>query len=234
MEALDDNTLLQPLLEGHVLSYDGTTDGVAAVRQDIGLPATGTDFSDASGLADALSWVSPIYFDRNVGYGDASGWGFGSGLGLVNWVDGVFFATYYTGGAIAPFVVGVPSGANPAGTQGTAVWSGKVVGRRVDPFAHLNGTARLTYDFADTDLDVVFSGLSTRPWTGESNAPVTAVPGMSWDDLAVSSGLFGDCSGSGDCIRGRFFDDRDGNSAESVGGVFRMGDFRGAFGAERQ
>ena len=56
---------------------------------------------------------------------------------------------------------------------------------------------------------------------------------ITWEDLSVSGGSFGDCSGSGNCIRGRFFDDNEGNPAESVGGVFRHGILRGAFGAQR-
>ncbi|MCY4438741.1 MAG: hypothetical protein OXE53_00810 [Deltaproteobacteria bacterium] len=232
--AFEDNTLIDPLLEGHMLSYDGTTEGVTGIRQDLGLPVTGTDFSDASGLTAALSMIDHTYFDRNGGYGDGAGFRFGEdgGPAYTNWVDGVLFATYYDfDESVAPFVLGVPSESNPGreGTEDTAVWNGKVVGRKPDPIGHLEGKAKLTYDFGDASLDVLFNQLLY--WGRGGTA---AVSDKSWADLSVSNGVFGDCSGSGDCIRGRFFNDHQGTAAESVGGVFRYGELRGAFGAGRE
>ena len=222
------NSELKGKIEGHVLS-SGTN--AARIREKLGLPPTGTDFSDASGLAAVLSNAVTL-FDRNSGKGDGAGWGFGSGpVTFSNWVDGVFFSTSLYESAISPFVIGVPSGSNPVGTEGTAVWTGDVVGRDLNQLGHLAGDATLTYDFNAANLDVLFDQLRFYPG---GSPPTEGVADMTWDDLSVSNGLFGDCSGSGTCIRGRFFNDNEGNAAESVGGVFRNGSLNGAFGAERQ
>ena len=235
LESINDNALLKPLLEGHVLSYDGNTDGVTGIRRTLGLPVTGTDFSDATGLIAVLAKGIENLFGKNAGRGNGAGWEFTSQVRTFsNWVDGVFFGTsYHNDGStsvIAPFVLGVPSGSNPAGVEGTAVWTGPVVGRKLNPIGHLEGNATLTYDFGDANLDVLLDSLLYYP---SGLPPTEAVSDITWEDLPVSNGVFGDCSGSGNCVRGRFFDDNEGNAAESVGGVFRNGSLRGAFGAER-
>ena len=107
-----------------------------------------------------------------------------------------------------------------------------MTGRELDPIGHLSGNATLTYSFKDTSLDVLFDSLRYYKWGYPE--PRIDVGDMTWDDLSVSNGSFGDCSGSGNCIRGRFFDDDEGTAAESVGGVFRHGELRGAFGAQRK
>ena len=155
-----------------------------------------------------------------------------------NWVDGVFFATmlhphFSDVIAVTPFVIGVPSGVNPSpvDAEGTAVWTGPVTGRKPHPDqGHLEGNAMLTYDFGAANLDVVLKNLIY--WPGGTSSQET-VSDITWEDLSVSNGKFGDCSGSGNCVRGRFFNDSDGNAAESAGGVFRHDNLRGAFGAER-
>ena len=238
LESIHADPALRPYLEGHVLSYDGSTDGVASIRTSLGLPTAGTDFSNASGLtavwADGITKV----FGKKARRGNGAGWAFPSMFAFSNWVDGVFFATAYDydNETIAPFVFGVPSGVNPVGEdgEGTAVWTGHVAGRKLDlgGSGYLAGDATLTYDFAAANLDATFDNLLSYPAFG-ALIPVE-VSDMSWEDLPVSNGSFGDCSGSGDCIRGRFFDDNEGDAAESVGGVFRHGELRGAFGAERQ
>ena len=136
LESLDNNLTLKPLLEGHVLSYDGSADGVTGVRGKLGLPATGTGFSDATGLTEMLAKGIDDLFARGSTRGNGAGWDFPSGIKVFsNWVDGVFFGTAFdrNDDAIAPFVVGVPSGVNPVGVDGTAVWSGPVTGRELDP-----------------------------------------------------------------------------------------------------
>ena len=234
LESLDSESELKQLLEGHVLSYDGSADGVAGVREKLGLPASGTDFSDATGLLGVLAKGIEVLFGRGTTRGKGAGFDFPSRNKIfANWVDGVFFGTAFDRNerTIAPFVVGVPSGVNPAGVDGTAVWTGSVTGRELEPIGHLSGNATLTYDFKDTNLDVLFDQLRYYKWGYPE--PRIDVGDMTWDDLSVSNGNFGDCSVSGNCIRGRFFDDDKGNAANSVGGVFRHGEFRGAFGAER-
>jgi len=219
-----------------VLSYDGTNDGATAIRGKYGLPATGTEISDGSGLGSEFV-DARVIFDRDAGDGDGSGWGLADGsVVFTNWVDGVFFATFFHFDpvrAIAPIVIGVPSGGSPRaeGTEDTAVWSGKVAGRQISPLGHVDGKAKLTYDFGDASLDVLLHQLNFHP---RSSAPVDPVANISWDDLSVSEGVFGDCSGSGNCVRGRFYYDNEGTWAESAGGVFRHGKLRGAFGAERE
>ena len=236
LESIDADADLKPYLGGHVLSYvrfPGTQMKWPPIRESLGLPATGTDFLDASGLAAVLAKGVSNRFDRSSGRGSGSGWEFDGSLGIyLNWVDGVFFGTAisthtYT---VAPFVLGVPSGVNPAGTEGTAVWTGSVAGRESGPYISIvDGRATLTYDFEAANLDVTFDRL--RNFIAGLNPQ--DVSDITWEDLSVSSGSFGDCSGTGDCIRGRFFDDNEGNAAESIGGVFRRGDLYGAFGADR-
>ena len=206
------------------------------LRERLGLPATGSDFMDGSGLA-AVFATEPfeIRFKRSSGRGEGSGWVLtGDVFAYANWVDGLFFgtSTILSTDEIAPFVLGVPSGVNPAGTEETAVWTGPVTGREAGSgINHLDGRATLTYDFGAANLDVVFDRF--RQYFGGGPSAVV-VSDITWEDLSVSNGSFGDCSGSGNCIRGRFFDDNDGNPADAVGGVFRHGSMRGSFGALRQ
>ena len=205
------------------------------LRERLGLPATGSDFMDASGLAAVFAAETfGKIFKRSSGRGEGSGWSIDQDtVTYANWVDGLFFGTASIGSTheIAPFVLGVPSGVNPAGDTGTAVWTGYVTGREAGPLiGHLAGWSSLTYDFEDANLDVVFHQL--RYYHGTTVA--RRLSQITWNDLPVSDGSFGDCSGSEDCIRGRFFDDNEGNPADAVGGVFRHGFIRGAFGAYRE
>ena len=238
LKSIDADDDLKPYLGGHALSYARYPRATAAnppsIRERHGLPATGSDFMDPSGLAAVFASESfGKRFDRDSGSGSGSRWNITSDtFTYANWVDGVFFGTSIVGStrAIAPFVLGVPSGVNPAGAEGTAVWTGSVTGREAgESIGHLDGRATLTYDFSAANLDVVFDRLiyyvGTHVWK--------TIRDITWDDLSVSDGSFGDCSGSARCIRGRFFDDNEGNPAESVGGVFRHDFLRGAFGAQR-
>lgn len=237
LESIGADDGLKPYLGGHVLSYvryPRTEVSRTPIRERHGLPATGSDYMDASGLAAVFAGETfGKRFHRNSGRGTGAGWSLAPDvLTYSNWVDGIFFGTSIVGSTrtIAPFVLGVPSGVNPAGTEGTAVWTGTVAGRETGPvIGHLDGRATLTYDFEAANLDVVLDRLRYY----ESGFLLQDVNDITWEDLPVSSGSFGDCSGSGNCIRGRFFDDNDGNAAESVGGVFRRGFLHGAFGAQR-
>ena len=191
---------------------------------------------DPSGLAAVFADETfAQLFKRSSGRGLGSGWtltGTGDVIAYANWVDGLFFGTsaILSTHEIAPFVLGVPSGVNPAGATGTAVWEGFVTGREAAPvLGHLDGSATLTYDFEAANLDVVFHQL--RYYHGSHLEK--RVSQITWEDLPVSNGSFGDCTGSENCIRGRFFDDNAGNPADSVGGVFRHGLIRGSFGALR-
>ena len=235
LESIDADEALKPYLGGHVLSYVRFPRAQmirTPIRELLGLPATGTDFMDASGLAAVFAEGVENSYTRSSGSGSGSGWKFSSDMvTYANWVDGVFFGTSIVASTrtVAPFVFGVPSGVNPAGTEGTAVWTGSVAGREAGySFNNFSGRATLTYDFEAANLDVAFDRLLL--YLGNDRRDRSDI---TWEDLPVSSGSFGDCSGTGDCIRGRFFDDNEGNAAESVGGVFRHGDLYGAFGADR-
>ena len=238
LKSIDANEALKPYLGGHVLSYARYPRAVAAnpppIRERHGLPATSTDFLDASGLAAVFSGESFVNsFRRDAGRGDGAGWRLGADVvTFSNWVDGVFFGTslVLSTREIAPFVLGVLSGVNPVGAKGTAVWTGSVTGREAGAVVnHLDGRATLTYDFEAANLDVVLDQL--RNYEGGVNPK--DMSDITWEDIPVSNGSFGNCSGSENCIRGRFFDDNEGNAAESVGGVFRRGHLLGAFGADR-
>ena len=227
-------------LEGHVLSQRAVSSDPTHRHTVLGLPQTGTEISDASGIMTSLNTAGTHYYDRNSGHGQGSGWGYSSVLSYTNWTDGIFFAaTRYQGAGsskeITAYVLGTPSDANPTGT-GTATWKGAVAARSVDKTGHLDGAATLTYDFSANTVDVLFSNFLYYPG---GSPPTQSVADSSWDDLSVTSGVFGDCSGSSDCVRGQFFDDKAGTAGNAVGGVFRKvvdndGTYIGAFGAKRE
>ena len=234
VESLNTDPLLKADLEGHVLSPASAADPETH-RARLGLPGAGSDFADASSLTDKLQTITTIHFRRGE-RGHGAGWSYAGILSYTDWVDGVFFAATFKlwdVESMIPFVVGVPTAANPVatGVQSTAVWSGTVAGRDPDDVGHLSGDAKLTYDFATGELDAVFESLAYHSGGVREG---TAIDDISWDDIAVTNGLFGSCSGSGDCIRGRFFDDHEGTEAASVGGVFRHGTLLVAFGAVRE
>lgn len=227
-------------LEGHVLSQRAVASHPTQRHTVLGLPQTGTEVSDASGIMTRLDSAGTHYYDRNSGHGRGSGWGYSSVLSYTNWEDGIFFAaTRYQGAGsskeITAYILGTPSDANPTGT-GTATWNGAIVARNVAKTGHLDGSATLTYDFGASTVDVLFANLQFYPG---GSTPTQSVADSSWDDLAVTNGVFGDCSGSSDCVRGQFFEDTAGTAGNAVGGVFRKvvnndGTYIGAFGATRE
>ena len=122
--------------------------------------------------------------------------------------------------------IGMASDTNPI--SGSATWRGVMVGGRIGETADfgdpVRGDATLTYDFANTDLDVAFTNIrSLRDVT----VPAT-YPNMYWQNLAVSNGRFG--GGFDDpTIEGRFY----GPNHEEVGGIFQRNHIVGAFGGQR-
>ena len=99
-----------------------------------------------------------------------------------------------------------------------------VTNSRVDDTLYA-GDARITMDdLASPDVDVFFTGI--RSDKGDS------VPDMSWQDLSVSSGLFG--AGvynepTDEYIAGMFT----GPSHQEVAGTFQQSGILGGFGAKR-
>ena len=127
--------------------------------------------------------------------------------------------------------VGVESGSNPV--SGSATWTGAMVGRQgnQEPGPTVSGNARVTFDFAANNLDVALTGI--RSATGDTHADLT------WDNVPVRNGAFGDLSAGGPdvpgqesfrSIQGAFY----GPNHEEVGGVFQREQLTGAFGATRQ
>lgn len=131
--------------------------------------------------------------------------------------------------------VGVESGSNPV--SGSAIWTGAMIGRSLNPNepekpgALVLGDSRLTFDFATNGLDVALTGI--RSDGGQSYADLI------WNNLPVQNGAFGnlpavpgpDLPGQErlGSIQGAFY----GPNHEEVGGVFDRNQIVGAFGAKR-
>lgn len=107
------------------------------------------------------------------------------------------------------FAVGDATGTNPVGN---ATWTGAVVGTDTrNPTTRVQGDARISYDLAASNVDVMFSNLPR--WAD-----------MTWMDLTVTNGRFGSHS-----IDGQFY----GPNHEEVGGIFERSNLLGAFGARQ-
>lgn len=122
--------------------------------------------------------------------------------------------------------IGQLSGTNPV--EGNATWEGVMVGGRIGETADfgdpVRGDATLTYDFANTDLDVAFTNIRS---IRDVEVPAT-YPNMTWENLPVRNGRFG--GGFDDpTLEGRFY----GPNHEEVGGIFQRNRIVGAFGAQR-
>ena len=112
--------------------------------------------------------------------------------------------------------------------DGNATWRGVMVGGKIGETADfgdaVRGDATLTYDFANTDMDVAFTNIRS---IRDVDVPAT-YPNMTWQNLEVSNGRFG--GGFDDpTIEGRFY----GPNHEEVGGIFQRNRIVGAFGAQR-
>lgn len=123
--------------------------------------------------------------------------------------------------------IGQLSETNPV--EGNATWEGVMVGGRIGETADfgdpVRGDATLTFDFADTDLDVAFTNIRS---IRDVEVPET-YPNMTWENLPVRNGRFG--GGFDDpTIEGRFY----GPNHEEVGGIFQRNRIVGAFGAQRE
>ena len=123
--------------------------------------------------------------------------------------------------------IGQLSETNPV--EGNATWEGVMVGGRIGETAGfgdpVRGDATLTFDFADTDLDVALTNIRSLR---DVAVPAT-YPDMTWENLAVRDGRFG--GGFDDpTIEGRFY----GPNHEEVGGIFQRNRIVGAFGAQRE
>ena len=122
--------------------------------------------------------------------------------------------------------IGMASDMNPV--DGNATWRGVMVGGRIGETADfgdpVRGDATLTYDFANTDMDVAFTNIRSI----RDVAVPARYPNMYWQNLEVSHGRFG--GGFDDpTIEGRFY----GPDHEEVGGVFQRDRIVGAFGGQR-
>ena len=113
---------------------------------------------------------------------------------------------------------------NPKEPDGSARWSGRMVGIDSRDRGAVTGRAAIALDFSGSVVDVSFTGIRTLA----SDAPVDA---MEWRNLPVSEGAFSsDYSDTpGSRIEGRFYGDRH----REAGGVFEHGSVVGAFGATR-
>ena len=122
--------------------------------------------------------------------------------------------------------IGQVNDTNPV--SGNATWRGVMVGGRIGETADfgdpVRGDATLTYDFANTDMDVAFTNIRSI----RDVAVPARYPNMYWQNLEVSHGRFG--GGFDDpTIEGRFY----GPDHEEVGGVFQRDRIVGAFGGQR-
>ena len=152
------------------------------------------------------------------------GWG--------GWLDHSYFTTEVRevrdpdrGGVLAGLSFQAYSLGNATGTapvSGSAVWQGMMVGayHYDEGSAHVAGDARVTFDFANVDLDVALTNIR------DANR---AHPDMIWQNMPVRQGRF--WAGSDpNSLQGQFY----GPNHEEVGGVFERNQIIGAFGAKRQ
>ncbi len=123
---------------------------------------------------------------------------------------------------------GLATDTNPV--DGSATWTGVMVGGRITRTADVGigvrGHARLTYDFANEDIDVFLSNIQN------ANAAVDGrqiYPNLTWQNLPVRNGRFG-ADFDDPTLEGRFY----GPNHEEVGGIFERNQIIGAFGAKRQ
>ena len=128
------------------------------------------------------------------------------------------------------------SGTTPTGT-GSATWTGVMVGmadlastalRRARPDVLLGDATITIDDLADPDVDVLFTNI-------HNVTEATRQHDMSWEDLPLENGLFGEFSRKSDgehydYLVGMFT----GPGQQEVGGKFLRDGITGGFGARRQ
>lgn len=130
-------------------------------------------------------------------------------------------------------VVGVSSTTAPAAVDGmSGSWEGMVVAvdlsHAVTRGHFSRGEATLVVDdFDNPEVDVVFSNFHDI----DTGVMLEGRDPMTWEDLSVDGGEFGDKpAGSDDYIQGHFV----GENHAGVVGVFERNNFIGSFGANRQ
>ena len=157
----------------------------------------------------------------------------------------------YTHVGLAPFVYGAYSGTTPTGL-GSATWTGVMVGMEdpesipigllTNPDVYLGDARIVIDDLSAPDVDVFFTNIHNVTSSDESiiygagGLPFARAPrdeqhpDMSWEDLSVENGLFGEADSANEYIAGMFA----GTRHQEVGGEFRRGGIAGVFGATRQ
>ncbi len=127
-------------------------------------------------------------------------------LALGGWLDHTFFTAYWEqatgvdGEAEVTFSysVGDATGTTPLGT---ATWTGGMAGFDVSSTANngnrIHGDATLTFDVANTDLDVAFTNVRDMDAGGLH-------PNMQWANVPVTAGRFG-AESRRDYIQGQFY-----------------------------
>ena len=142
----------------------------------------------------------------------------------------------YAGGSVLGHMDGRYSATTPTGT-GSATWTGAMVGmedlastalRRARPDVVLGDATITIEDLSDPDVDVFFTNI-------HNVTEATRQHDLSWEDLPLKNGLFGEFSRESDQehydhLVGMF----SGPGLEEVGGQFRRDGIAGAFGARRQ
>ena len=157
----------------------------------------------------------------------------------------------YTEVDVAPSVYGAYSGTTPTGL-GSATWTGVMYGMEDpestafgllrNPDVYLGDARIVIEDLSAPDVDVFFTNIHNVTSSDESiiygagGLPFARAPrdeqhpDMSWEDLSVESGLFGEADSASEYIVGMFA----GTRHQEVGGEFRRGGIAGVFGATRQ
>ena len=151
-------------------------------------------------------------------------------LGFGGWMDHSMFGISYQIGTdfeidTSVYSVGNASGSNPV--EGSATWRGAYVA--VDEHVVGRGTVyrgdvSVSVDFTDANVDVVL-GYARALVEGNFGRN-----GMTWSDLPLNAGAFGNACSATDCISGMFY----GAGHEEVGGIFNRGYLSGAFGGKRE
>ncbi len=153
-------------------------------------------------------------------------------LSLAGWTDhhafGASFSTEADASNVATAVafsgtsIGNDTGSNPV--SGSATWRGVMTAYDTSDVANvlaLQGDARLTVDFAASNLDASFTNIHDEDLARRRN--------IRFDDVPMTAGGFAQ-QGTNRSIEGTFY----GPGHVEAGGVFEHGDTVGAFGALRE
>ena len=146
------------------------------------------------------------------------------------------FVSLYAGGGVLGYMAGSYSGTTPAG-MGSATWTGVMVGmedltsaspQRERPDVFLGDARVVIDDLSAPVVDVLFTNI-------HNVTEATRHGDMSWEDLPLEDGLFGEVSReSGEDRHDHLVGMFTGLGHQEVGGEFRRSGIAGAFGAKRQ